>query len=75
MKTKDRLKEEIGFDKLLMTIAAAMFSSLIGWLFNYRDQDLSITMALIFTIAVAFLAIIIFLFFNINVKIRELDYE
>lgn len=36
MKTKDRLKEEIGFDKLIMTIAAAMFSSLAGWLFTNR---------------------------------------
>jgi hypothetical protein len=75
MKTKDRIKEEIGFDKLLLTIAAAMFSSLIGWLFNYRNQNLSITMIFVFLIAAAFLALIIFFFININTKIRELDYE
>lgn len=33
-KTKDLVKEEIGFYKLLMTITSGITSSLIGWLFN-----------------------------------------
>jgi len=75
MKTKDRLKEEIGFDKLLMTIASAMCSSLVSWLFNNREQDLSIIIFVIFLIAVFFFLGTAYSFFNIINKIRKLDYD
>jgi hypothetical protein len=31
MKTKDRIKEEIGFEKLLLTLLVAIASSLSSW--------------------------------------------
>mgnify|MGYP006100842139 CR=1 FL=1 len=71
--TKDRLKEEIGFDKLLMTIASAMLSSFVGWIFNNVEIGLSLTMILMFLLTLVFLGVILFLFNNINYKIRELD--
>jgi hypothetical protein len=36
--TKDRLKEEIGLFKLLMTITSAIDGSLTSWLFNNSDS-------------------------------------
>ena len=75
MKAKDRIKEEIGFDKLLMTIASAMLSSFVGWLFNNRNQNISIEMIFIFLISLIFLSSIIFLFINITNKIKDLDHE
>jgi cell shape-determining protein MreD len=74
MKTKDRIKEEIGLHKLLMTIASAMFSSLASWLFNNSDRDLSITVILLFLLTTILLVLIIFFFIKINVKIGELDH-
>lgn len=73
MKTKDRLKEEIGLDKLIMTIASAILSSLIAWIFNNKDLGLSSSgNLLVILIAIVFLMLVIFLFFNINTKIRNL---
>ncbi len=65
MKTKDRLKEEIGFDKLIMTIASAMFSSLAGWLFGNQERGLSIIFFSVFLLIV-FLAVIIYTFLSIK---------
>lgn len=73
MKNHDRIKEEIGFEKLLMTIAFAAFSSIVGWLFkNY--SHLSLVTLTLFSIASILLIVIIFLFVNVNTKIKELDY-
>lgn len=72
MKTKDRLKEEIGFDKLLMTIASAMFSSLAGWLFGNQEKGLSIILFSV-SLLIVFLAVIIYTFLSINTKIKNLD--
>ncbi len=73
MKTKDRLKEEIGFDKLIMTIASAMVSSLASWLFNNQEQALSIISFSIFLLTIFFLVVIILIFLRINTKIKNLD--
>jgi hypothetical protein len=73
MKTKDRLKEEIGLYKLLMTIASAMFSSLVSWLWsNAANLNLTSELAMCFVL-VLFFAVILFLFFETNSKIQELD--
>ncbi len=75
MKTKDRLKEEIGFEKLLMTILSAIASPLFAWLFNQYNQ-ISLAAAIMVTLfALSLVSIITFLFANINTKIKELDYD
>lgn len=73
--TKDRLKEEIGFYKLLMTITSAISSSLMGWLFNNSDKIPSATLVFIFAITLVSLVATIFFLIQINTKIEELDYE
>jgi hypothetical protein len=73
MKTKDRLKEEIGLDKLLMTILSAIASSIFGWLFS--KAELSLTTISIFLVAVSFFAATVFFLVQIKIKIKELDYD
>jgi hypothetical protein len=74
MKSKDRIKEEIGLYKLLMTIFSAIASSTLGWLFS-NIGDMSIFYLLIGIITAIFSLISIFiLFFKINTKIEDLDY-
>lgn len=75
MKTKDRLKEEIGLYKLLMTIVFAISSSIVSWLFNngYKTHfTIKITML---TLVLVFIIAIFFFIFEINTKIEELDHE
>lgn len=72
--TKDRLKEEIGLFKLLMTISAAILTSIVSWFWN-NYQNISITiMAIIALSLLVFLSITLFLFNKIDHKIKELDY-
>lgn len=47
-KTRDRIKEEIGLHKLLMTITSVIASSLTGWLFNNAKQISVLTLTLVF---------------------------
>ena len=79
MKTKDRLKEEIGLYKLLMTIVSAMFSSLVSWLFNNikiaKKIEFSVEVLLLSMIAIFLLFVVIIFLTTINSKIKELDYE
>ncbi|MES2677690.1 MAG: hypothetical protein V4612_05195 [Pseudomonadota bacterium] len=72
--TKDRLKEEIGLFKLLMTIAMAVLTSMISWFWNnYRTASIS-DITIIILSAGIFSAIIFFIFIKIDHKIKELDY-
>jgi len=72
MKTKDRLKEEIGFDKLIMTIVSAIFTSLVGWLFQ-QNLGLSIILISAYLFITCLFVMIIVIFLNINTKIAKLD--
>ena len=72
--TKDRLKEEIGWFKLLVTIASAIFTSIASWFWN-NYQTASVPIAVIVVGAlVIFATITFFLFSKIYQKIKELDY-
>ena len=71
MRTKDRIKEEIGLDKLLMTILSAMASSMIGWLFY--NLALSPKAIAVLSVVFVFLTFTIFILFQIKIKIKELD--
>lgn len=74
MKTKDRLKEEIGFEKLLLTLLVAVVSSLSSWAWSNREilsEKITgfIYLFLIFLVITSFL-----IFIKIKFKIRELDH-
>lgn len=71
--TKDRLKEEIGLFKLLMTIAAAIFTSMISWFWNNYSSTPIVTKLILIGLIVMSCTIILYLFFKINKKIEELD--
>jgi len=73
--TKDRLKEEISLYKLLMTIASAIATSVVGWLFKNIDKVLSLTGGLALVSLIFALFVTIFFLTKINTKIKELDYE
>ncbi|OFW94374.1 MAG: hypothetical protein A2887_04775 [Alphaproteobacteria bacterium RIFCSPLOWO2_01_FULL_40_26] len=74
MKTKDRLKEEISFYKLIMTISSAIFSSLVGWLFNNITTEISMVrlIMVIVTMVVSFIITSLSLV-KIRTEIKELD--
>lgn len=73
MKSKDRIKEEIGFDKLLLTIFIATISSISSWtLSNMTILPRSIIMV-IGTFLLIFGIIAIITFSKIKLKILELD--
>lgn len=71
MKTKDLIKEEIGFYKLLMTIASAIASSTAGWLFNNIDELLSIKFIIVFGVMLIFLTSTASFLFKATKKIKE----
>ena len=75
MKTRDRIKEEIGLYKLLMTITSAIFISLTSWLFQGAENSGIITTILAVTGAIFSLAATVFFFLSIDIKIKELDYN
>ncbi len=73
MKTKDRIKEEIGFDKLLLTLMIATISSVLSWVWN-SNAILSSVIIITVSVFLLFLSIIsIITFFKIKFKIVELD--
>lgn len=74
-KTKDLIKEEIGFYKLLMTITSAIASSLIGWLFNNLAVVLSVKFSVVFVFMLVSLALTTYFLFITTKKIKELNYE
>ncbi len=71
--TKDRLKEEIGLFKLLMTIATAVFTSIVSWFWNNYQTASILNMVIIIMSLIIFSSITLFLFIKINHKIEELD--
>ncbi len=73
MKTKDRLKEEIELYKLLMTIASAMLSSLVSWVWSSAPNLNFGSKIGVYFISGSFFAVILFLFFETISKIQELD--
>lgn len=73
MKTKDRLKEEIGFYKLLIGIVSAVSSSLISLVFS-GDYNL-IKNILLLTISISLVLVAAFFIIKIYTNIEELDYE
>lgn len=75
MKTRDRIKEEIGLYKLLMTITSAILISLTSWLFQGTGNSGLVTTILAVTGAIFSLAATVFFFLSIDIKIKELDYN
>ena len=71
--TKDRLKEEIGLFKLIMTIAAAIFTSMVSWFWNNYQAASASDVAIIIFSMIIFSAITFLLFIKIKLKIKELD--
>ena len=70
--TKDRLKEEIGLYKLLMTILSLLFTSIVSWMWN---DNIVLEIKILFYLgAILSLILNIFLFFKIDSKIKELDH-
>jgi hypothetical protein len=72
--TKDRLKEEIGLFKLLMTIAAAIFTSIVSWFWNNYLNSSFAAKFLVGFLIIYCAVMIVFLFLTTNKKIKELDY-
>lgn len=75
MKTKDRIKEEIGFYKLLVVITSAITFSSVSWLFNNVSIILSTKFFIVFIAMLTFLVPTIYFLFIITKKIEELSYE
>lgn len=75
MKTINRLKEEIGLNKLLMAISSAIASSLVSWLFNNNVELLSLRFIAACLAMLLFLSLGLFFFVEIINKIKELDNE
>ena len=72
MTSKDKLKEEIGLNKLLMTISSAIAISLIGWLFKNFNEQYSLRFFIVFITLTIFLSLTRYYLKNINAKIKEL---
>ncbi len=75
MKTKDRIKEEIGLYKLLLTLDFAMATSLASWLWsNFVQFNIVVKIAILFTlfVLIIFGGYLLMLTWS---KIKELDYE
>ena len=74
MKSKDRIKEEIGLYNLLLTVALAVFISLMSWMWNNSSAS-SIWSNIIIFIAIIMVSIFILIFLlTIDLKIKELDF-
>ncbi len=75
MKTKDRIKEEIGLYKLLLTLDFAMATSLASWLWsNFVQFNIVVKIAILSTlfVLIIFGGYLLMLTWS---KIKELDYE
>ena len=73
MKTKDRIKEEIGLEKLLLIIAVAILSSFASWTWSNREI-FPMTLLVTFYFLCAFFGLISLIsFVKIKLKIKELD--
>lgn len=73
MKTKDRLKEEISFEKLLLTLLVAIISSISSWTWSNKIAlPIAVVVVLYFLCAI-FSASAFVIFTKIKLKIKELD--
>jgi len=73
MKSKDRIKEEIGLNKLLITIFAAIVVSLAAYLYKEKNNISNAEIIITFLVFFIFLAFCIFLYQITISKIKELD--
>ena len=73
MKTKDRLKEEIGLSKLLFTMLSAIDISLFATAWNNKNVVFDINAILIYFAILLCSTASILIFIFINSKINELD--
>ncbi len=71
MKTKDRIKEEIGLNKLLITIFSAIEMSLFTWVWN--NEKVITEKILPYCVVYSLLIMIIMIYFLTYSKIKELD--
>ncbi len=73
MKTKDRIKEEIGLDKLLLTIFVAAISSILSWTWGNKEtlSKITIISVCLFISVLTIMALVTF--FKVKFKILELD--
>ncbi|NBV06410.1 MAG: hypothetical protein EBS06_04125 [Proteobacteria bacterium] len=73
MKTKDRIKEEIGLEKLLLTLLVAIISSISSWTWSNK-VTLSFAVVIFLYVLCVILSTIAFAFFlKVKLKIKELD--
>ena len=74
MKTKDRIKEEIGLEKLAMTLLVATISSLLSWTWGNHELLLKEITYFFYVLSFILGIIAIISFIKIKLKIKELDY-
>jgi uncharacterized membrane protein YphA (DoxX/SURF4 family) len=73
MKIKDRIKEEIGLEKLLMTLLVAVISSLSSWAYNNEESLLKEIVYFLYSLSFILGIIAAISFTKIKLKIKELD--
>lgn len=73
MKTKDRIKEEIGLDKLLMTLSVAIVSSLLSWAWSNREVLSKEMIIFCYFLVFVCMSLSAISFVKIKLKMRELD--
>ena len=73
MKTRDRIKEEIGLEKLLLTLLVAIVSSFTSWTWSNQKVLSEIIVNSLYFLSIILIIIAFMLFVKIKLKIRELD--
>lgn len=73
MKSNDRVKEEIGFYKLLLTIIFATFTSLVSWFWSNADSYKTLSL-LVVTLIIFCVISGIYFYIKIDSKIKELTH-
>ena len=73
MKTKDRIKEEIGLDKLIMTLLVAVISSFLSWTWSNREILPPEVVGFLYLLSFICGLVAMISFVKIKLKIKELD--
>ncbi len=73
MKTRDRIKEEIGLEKLIMTLLVAVISSFLSWTWSNREILPEEIMFFLYFLSFICATAAGMSFFKIKLKIKELD--
>ncbi len=73
MKTRDRIKEEIGLEKLLLTLLVAIVSSFTSWTWSNQKVLSEIIVNSLYFLSIILIIIAFMLFVKIKLKIKELD--